>query len=485
MLDSKQFAGGKLKQVGTAVSPMVAPKQISALLPLLAFVDSTQSTGSIVIFDRIDFTATTSDADGRTTTGVDLYESGVFVTSLRNVGVIGSLSQTWTGFVNVPSSGGKSYTVRRLYSGGFTESAAQAFTVLGPLAPNAITTATLLAWYRASESFRLFAGAMLGTGTTPRTVSIATSGSVNGRTYPIRVDIKTTGLPGTGTFQTTRNGGVSYIEGAPVTIPTGGGTYAIPGTDLTLTFQQAVSYNNDNQYFTLFDAWLDKVGAYPASGNNFINDASSGGSSTRPVMVAAEVSGTGAPMLRFTSGLSRFMWNAGTLASNYSGADKKFYVCMLVTITTVPSTINTRKELWCCTNLTDTDLPRDALGINMGPTAGQPPFFKGKRVDDAGVSAPDADSGAGVFADTYLTEDQFDAVNRRIVANGVDMVGGDSGYVVDQSGRTITPTRVVLGCLQTQAGKSNFGDFDLAELFFLDQPLSELEQWRVRANFHS
>lgn len=451
------------------------PRYLSTTSPILSIVDSTQSTGSVVVFDRVDFTATTDDTDGHTTTGVDLYESGVFVQSLENAGTIGSPTQTWIGLLH-ETVGAKSYTVRRLFLGGYTESFAQNYTVLDALAPNQITTATLIVWYRCPESIRLHS-TLFGTGTSVRTVTISSSTSLDGRGEGVKVTITTTGLPGTGKFKVSIDNGISFVE-TNVTIPTGAGTHLISGTDLTLTFQQSVSYNNDNNYYGLCSAFLDKVAT-----DNFINDASSGGAASRPTILSAAFTaannGTGAPAVRFDSatGVQSFFWDTGNVATRVSGASKTFYIGAVLSFPDI-QTSPARRDLWAFTNLTDTDQPGINIGVRLG-TAGDPAQFRTNRISDTGVIAQN-DSGAEPFAAPYFIEDAYDGALRRVSVNAVDFIGGEAGPPAPESS-TVTVTRATLGLRQGQSGKTNNGKYDLSEWFCFNQRPSELEVWQLRA----
>ena len=319
-----------------------------------------------------------------------------------------------------------------------------------------------------------------------RTITVSAVSGLNGRGEGLQVVIQATGLPGVGTFKSSIDNGATFLEGSPVTIPTGAGTYAVPTTDFTLTFQQAVSYTAAEAYRATCSKWLDKVGAYPASTNNFINDASSGGVQSRPRIIAASQANAGQATLRCDAnlGAQSFLWCTGGIGTAFSGLDKTFHWVLLTMVqqADIPAT-TARHDFYAVSNLTDTDQPRITLGVNLA--AGETiALFRGNRVSDTGVNLA-ASSGAEVFAGVYLLEDSFDGQFRRVAGNATDLIGGDSGIVSDQSGLTITTTRFVLGTNQGQAGKTNGSSIDLTEFHVFDKRPSEVETWQLRAYFLS
>lgn len=445
----------------------------TALAPTLAMSDVTAPGRDYVVNDTIRATVTTPDTtDGVTTTGVDIYESGVLVGH-----AVESPAHTWKLSIPNVTAGAKSYVARRIYTGGTIDSVAVTFTVLGSLTPDQITSATLLAWYRITESVRLHT-TLQGT----NTITIASASSLDGQTKWPRVDIKGTGNPGTGTFQTTFDDGASYNEGSPQTIPTGAGTYAVPNSDYTITFQQAVSYTNGTLYLPMCSALLDKVGAYPNSTNNLINDATNGGVTTRPQLVSSSnaTNFLGSPVWRFNHsvGGQALAWNtAGGIATAFSGASKPMTVCMVCSLPSVPSSTVTQ-TFYCISNITSGNQPKTQLAVTE-VTGEAPTVFAQRVLDDAtNLSATSgANPNAGFF---YIQDELSNAGARRTRINMADFIGGDSGIDGAEAG-TITTTRFTVGCTQTQSGRANPGIFDLGELMIFNGPLSELESWRLAA----
>jgi hypothetical protein len=467
---------------------MVQPKQVRALAPTLAMLDLTQTTGSIVAFDTLRATATTTDdEDKHVTTGVDLYDDSgaTFVASMLE-GPAG----TWTVTVAAVTEGAHNYIARRSFASGTTDSPVQSLTALGPLAPNEVTSATLLAWYRCPESIEMHTQ-LRGT----NTVTIASASTLIGRTENVILIIQAGGLPGTGTFLSYIDGGGTPLEGAPVTIPTAPGTYTLPGTDLTVTFQQGVSYGAGTGYRGIVSKFLDKVGAYPNSTNNFINDGTSPSNDSRPRIAATNNSAStlgginmlGATAVRFDPllGQNGFMWcTAGSIATAFSGADVPFGFFMVVSVgqAHIPTVAGQKRCFYDVSNLTDADVPRISMNCQLAATA-QTGLFNPQKVGDTGTNKNNV-SGGGLFAEVYLLEDTFDGSLRKVVANAADQLGGDAGPPVDQSGLTITTTRFVIGQRQDQAGKNDAGTFDLGEFVIFDGPITdELELWQHRAYY--
>jgi hypothetical protein len=471
-IQPKQIRASRLKQVGVAAG-MIQPKQIEAILPLLSMLDQTQSTGSVVAYDCLLLTATTDDSDGRVTTGVDLYDGVTLVSAMTE-----APAGTWNYTVDNVTAGAHSYVARKVWSGGTVDSLPVAPTALAALDPSQITTATLVAWYT-PNSFQMNP-TLFGT----RTVTVSATSGLNGRTEGLQLVVQATGVPGTGTFKSSIDNGVTFQEGSPQTIPTGAGTYAVPGTDFTLTFQQAVSYTAADVYRSTASKWLDTVGAYPNSTNNLINDASSGGAQSRPRFIAPPTATIGSTVLRFDAnlGAQAFMWcSAGSIATLASGTDKKFFVGLVTDVqqAQIPAIV-ARRDFYVFSNLTDVDQPRISLGVNLA--SGDPEaLFRANRVSDAGVNSGFS-SGAAAAAGLYFLEDSFDSQFRSLTANAADLIGGDSGITADESGATITTTRFVFGTNQGQSGKSNGSTIDASELFIFDKkPTSEVECWQLRA----
>jgi hypothetical protein len=447
---------------------MIQPKQVAALAPTLAALeDLTQSSGSYVVRDNLLATATTpDDVDGHTTTGVNLYESGNLVGAM-----VQGPSGTWKRTVSSVTTGAKSYVARRVFAEGTTDSPAVTFTVLGVLAPDQITTATLLTWVRCPESIQI--------GTTPEptgsTPPAITFSSVSGlvRTEQIKITVPTGGARGTAKLNVFLNDMTTPLMSNVTTAA----TITITGTDIVINCP-ASTYNVNNVYRSVINPLLDKVGAYPSSTNNFANVTAG----TRPYNIAAQNSNLGTACARF-DGTNDLTVNTGSLGTSWAGGtDQAFYAIGLVDFLSLPTGGNAG-TIYCASNITDTDLPRVTVGA-AGPTFDSP--WRAVRSSDTG-SATTADSAVQTSTGQALFEDMFDGTNRTMRVNGADVIGGDSGVSGAMGGKTITTTRVALGCRVDQSGSSGvagtFGNFDLYELAFFNQAPSAVEQAQMKAYF--
>jgi hypothetical protein len=359
------------------------------------------------------------------------------------------------------TSGAKSYVARRFVPAS-VDSTATGITVLGAMAPDQITTATLIAWFRVPESIQL-ATVPDATGSTPPAVSLTTTGTFV-RYEGLYIDIQVGGSRGVATFRTSLDNGASFVESSVLTAA----THLIPGTDLTINFPVG-TYNADNLYRGVANHFLDKVGTYPTSTNNFDNVA---GGVVRPLIISA--GGLGAPCLRF-DGVDDYLTCTGGLgSSSYSGADKTFFIVTLLDLISIAAG---SQLFYCISNITDTDLPLVSAGCNGTSLA-----WSTQRRSDAGVATA-TNSNVQPGTAQNLLEDYFDGTNRRLSINTADVVGGDSGITANQGGKTITTTQIALGCQHTQSGRVGFANFDLYEQVYFNTQPSVVELQRLRAYF--
>ena len=309
-------------------------------------------------------------------------------------------------------------------------------------------------------------GTLEGTGTTPPAVTITTSSSLVSRTEGVLVDMQAGGARGTATFTVSINNGTTLVEESPgdTTFLTAA-TVAIPGTDLTLNFAVG-TYNANNVYRAVCNPWLDKVGAYPSSTNNYANSTQP----TRPYIIT--LGSLGAPCIRF-DGVDDQLTCTGTLGTSaFAGADHASFV---MTLADIVGNTAAAHSMHSVSNTTDTDLPLYEMGFS-----GTTNLWTTQRRSDTGV-ATGTNSVVLMGTGQALIEDAFDGTNRRLTINGADVIGGDSGVAADQSGKTITTTQSVLGCRHTQSGRSQFSNFDLYERFYFDVRPSDADIAGLRA----
>lgn len=322
------------------------------------------------------------------------------------------------------------------------------------LDPSDVESATLLAHARTPECIQMGVN-LFGEGTNVRSVTVASATTLVGQAIGLVIDIVGAGLPGTGTARDSLDNGANF--GAPYTIPSGAGTHAIAGTDLTATFQQAVSYAADNTYSAICSSFCDLVGAFPASGNNFANNGGAG-LGTRPKI--RTTGRLGVPCLRFDNG-TQFLQCVGSAATAFSGTDSAPYIAMLCEIRTLVGA-GLVGTIWCASNLTDTDLPIHEL--NLQGTAQK---FRCTRRSDAGV-AVNLDPNIIYFTGIYFLEDVLAGGVRKLRANTADLIAGFSGVSGAQSGLAVTSTTLTMGCRATQAGRTNFPTIDVYETWIFD-----------------
>lgn len=450
----KQKLSRLLKIGALAASGAVTPPVVN--LPGLSFSDVNTTPGSVLVNDTVIFSATTSDSDTFVTTGVDLYESG------NLVGHFTGGSGLWSYRLDNITAGNKSYTARRIFAGGSSDSAAQAFTVLDVLAPNQVTSATLLAWYRATESIQM-GPTPEPTGTSPPAITFTTTSSFVSRTEQITITVPVGGTRGTAQLNVALNGN------AVLTNVVTAATIAIPGTDLTINCP-AGTYNTNNVYKSTCQHWLDKVGSFPTSTANYDNVPS--GTVIRPYII--NPGALGAVCIKF-DGIDDVLTNTGgPVVTQMSGADKTFYCLAMVNWTTLPAG-GSNGTLWSLTNLTDTDLPRvEFTAFGTGPV------WSATRRDDAGVSH-NVQSHIPPTTGSHLLEVGDNGSAAIFRDNSADVIGGQSDVPsTSLHPSTITATQVVLGERNDQGGQSGRGAFELYELIFFDHEPSALDLARLR-----
>lgn len=328
-----------------------------------------------------------------------------------------------------------------------------------PLAPNQWTSWTLRAWYRTPESIQA-GGTMTGTGTSVPNVTLSTADNFI-HPFGLYVDITTAGVVGVSRFDCGIDNPVRAPGARLLINQLTAATVAVPTTPYTLNFA-AGTYSLDADYQIICPAWLDKVGAYPASVNNFIT-GSGAATSSRPII--CNPGNFGVPCIRF-DGVNDYLECTGALAATFGGADAPNCIVALVDVLGVPAA--SPGYVYGVTNITDADIPFQRMGMT---TTGA---WNASRRSDTGVDKI-GQSNFDAFSGPALLIDSFDGTNRHLSwhsadvigkAAGLDPIGGDSLVSSNQSGSTITPTRVTLGGISSQAGRTNFLSMDLYEIAF-------------------
>ncbi len=429
-----------------------------ATAPSLSMSDLTQASGSYVIYDTIRATVTTPDAtDLVVTTGVNIYETGVLVGA-----AVQGPAYTWILDIPNVTDGAKSYVATRVFAGGTKDSSPSAFTVLGTMAPDQVTSATLIAWFRVPESIQL-GGTPEAVGTAPPAITLTTTGTLV-RYEQIKITVVTIGVRGTATLNVFVDDMVTPRMAAVLTAA----TIAITGTDLTINCPLG-TYSANNIWRSICNSFLDKVGAIPASANNFANGTAG---TTRPYNLAAANSLLGAPCI-IHDGIDDQLTCTGTVGTSmFAGADHVSYWGGVFAIPSNPAGTHT---ILCVSNITDTDFPLYSCGFTGTGLA-----FQTQRRSDTG-SATATNSNVNPGTGQCVISDAFDGTNRKFSVNSADVVGGDSGVTANQGGKTITTTQAVFGCQHIQSGRSGFAPVEIYEVWFFSAEPSLVERTRLLA----
>lgn len=410
----------------------------------LVAADQSQSTGSYVVGDTVSFTATTIDNDGHTTTGVDLYESGVLIGAM-----VKGQTGTWTYTIAAITSGAKSYLARRAFVGNHKDSSPVAFTVRGSLAPNQITTATLIEWFREPESFVIDATPRKG-GTSPPAVTW--SGNLTGGDVGFLVTVHTAGGVGVATVDI-KDGEGNLLES---NVSTAAGTHAILATGVNIVFPASGTYSANNTFQTV----CNPIKAIVVPTTNDLIPSSS--PDRRPIIVN--------PIeLLFDAAASAAKSTAAAFNNLFGGANHAFYVIMRVSCTTLPTGAN-QQTLFIASHSTDANLPF----VEVGLLASQWLITRRATATDAIQQLSSALPGTG----SNVIEAGFDGTNARVSVNGADVIGGVSDVAPAPINTTgaLTLDQFCLGARLLQSAFSNFFNGRISDVAFFDHIPSALER---------
>lgn len=427
------------------------PGIIAALLPTLAASDVSQTTGSYVVGDNVLFTATTSDADGRITTGVGLYLSGVLVSAMTQ-----APAGTWTYTVAAITAGAKSYTAVRAFSGGTTESTAVTFTVLAELAPDGITSATLLAWFRTPESIQL-GGTPLAGGTSPPTVTL--TGTLTNQDIDFYMTMPVGGARGTATYSVS----VTGVGGAVFQTGTTAATVALGATGITINFPVG-TYNSNNTYHAVSSQWNDKT----VNAHNYVNTTAG----TRPFVLRNDLGNQTALLFDGVNDLQNCITALATDCAG--GTNNSFTVVTMFSLLTVPGGVNIAC-VYCLGN-TGT-LARVTADITS--TA-----WRLRRFDN---SANDSviSSIVPALVGPVLHIWRFDGTSSTLEINGTDVIGGDVAF--DVPGANSTAAAITLNNVSLSAQKTtstgNWLEGKFFEQAFYNGAISDVELAQLRKYF--
>lgn len=424
------------------------PPAIASILNL------SQASGAYIVGDSVLFTITTSDpADLITTTGVDLYESGVKVGS-----AVQGPSLTWKITVSNLAVGAKSYAARRIYAGGTIDSAPSALTVLDVLAPNQITSATLVAWYQISTSGGV-AGTLLktaGTGTNAVTVT----GNLQ-QPFGIKLTFPVGGVRGTATYSLSLDNGTTVFQTG-----TTAATVAIGATGMTLNFPTTSSYATTDIYVSVVNPILDKTA------NHY--DTANTNSGERPLMIASGANGH--PTARY-DGIDDYQLSvSGLAAAAVGGTNAPFSVVGMCTLNAVPTGGNVA-NLYCFGHSSDVTLPRVELQALSDR-------WRIRRMD--GTHNVALDSTIFPIVERYCHCWIFDGANSTLTLSGADVIGGDSGVSGAQAAaNAISVNQFSLASQFTQVSPNgiNFTSCDDPEISIFSGALSAVESARLQRYF--
>ena len=418
-------------------------------IPALAMSDLTQATGSYIVGDTALATVSVGDEfDGRTTTGVDLYESGALVGALTNTAPF-----TWTLEVPGLTAGAKSYVPRRRFAGGTTDGAAVALTVLGSLAPNQITTATLIEWFREPESFVIDATPRKG-GTSPPAVTW--SGNLTGGDVGFLVTVHTAGGVGVATVDI-KDGEGNLLEG---NVSTAAGTHAIGATGVNIVFPAAGTYNANNTFQTA----CNPVKAIVTTPGDDLNPQTSA-PDRRPIIVNPTE-------LLFDGTSSAGKSTAATFNNRFGGLNTTFYTIGKIHITTLP-TGAAQQTLFIAGHSVDANLPF----VEAGYTKDQWLITRRATAADAKQQLSNVIPGTG----DHVVEFGFDGANAYVAVDGADIIGGTSEVSPSPLTTTgsLTLNQFAWGARLLQAAYSNFFNGRLSDWALFDHIPSAVERERL------
>lgn len=425
----------------------------------------TQQTGTFIVGDAVGLTATTDDSDGHVTTGVEIYADDVLIGQMSE-----SPEDVWKFDDEDIPAGSRTYRARRLFLGGGVDSSVQILNVLDVLAPDQVTSATWLAGYRVPESIQM-ASTTEATGTGPPVITLSSpSGLV--RCEQLKITVDTIGPRGTAKINVFVDDMVVPRMAAVLTAP----IILITGTDLTLNYSNA-SASANNVWKNVCNPWLDKVGAYPNSTNNFNN----GTSLQRGYIIAAQNSPFGAPSILLDGVNDRYVCTGGLANSLVGGVNNSFHVFSLVYVVAVPGS-SSNGTLWAASNLTNANIPLvEHVLRNTGTTR----IWQVQRRSDAATVAA-INSNLPSTVQGHLCEFSFDGTLGVARTDTADMIGGVSDVPANMAlASAITPTQVSMGARQTQSGTTGFLSAYIFEQNYFSNPLSAVETIQHQRYYNS
>ncbi len=327
-----------------------------------------------------------------------------------------------------------------------------------PLAPNQCQSAVLRAYYRVPESIQM--------GATPEAIggglniTFTTDSTFVGRGLDIRIACVLAGTRGVAKLNATLNGATVLLG-----VLTSAAPINVPGTDVYINCPTG-SYTTSMSWRSICNNFLDKVGAYPLSTNNFANGTVG---TTRPYITNPGI--LGGACVDFDGSNDRLV-NTGPLGSDgFGGLDKPFYAGMLFRLMSLPASDGV---FWCAGNLTNANLPRVEAAVN-GPSR----QWSCNRQSDGGTIRRLNSIIPSNFGG-YLMEYAFDGTTSVVSMNTSDVIGGMNPDVVGtQSPSDITITQMAMGCRQAQNGSTMFVKAQVSEFFVFDQLVANTERQRL------
>lgn len=445
------FKAGLLSAAGEVLPPVVN-------IPTLSFVDLTQSSGSAVVGDNLQFTATTNDGDNFTTTGVDLYESGNLVAHM-----VQGPTATWTATDSNVSTGAKSYTARRLYSGGSVNSSPTAITVLGALDPSQVTTATLLGWWRSSDSITIGATPLAAGGGTPPALTFGGTRTAQTVSPFITTDSIGTGALGNTTVKISLDGGSTFVETGVAT--TANSTHTIAGAGgLTVIFPASGTFTAGQTWKGIANPFVSKV----VPGTDDFANATAG---QRPT-IAIVAADNGLLELVYDGVDDRQLVTGTKPNTIFGGTNTPFYIVVQCRINAIP----TSGVIFAASSSSDANIPLVQIFVNTTS------YGISRRV--SGADNKQASSVIVPQTGYHLFEYGFDGTNGVLRKNSADIVGGNSVVAAPMNtAGAITINQLCIGGRVDQTGANNFLSVQIMEIAIFNHAPTGAELYQQRAYY--
>lgn len=418
----------------------------AALVPTMVVSDASQSSGTYIVGDDIAFVVTVPDTtDSITTTGVNIYESGV-LQGAANL----SFPNTWIYTALAVTAGAKSYVARRVYTGGTVDSAASTLTVQDLKAPNQFTSISPAAWWRNPDSIQ-YGGTPLktaGTGTN----AVTLTGTLSNQPYGWELRIPVGGARGTATYAISHDNNATNAQTG-----TTAATVVDGSTGITVNFPTTSNYFTNDVYKAVINPWNDKIGA---------NNAANATSGQRPFPIVNVVNGVTA---------SRYDTNdvhniTTSLANDIAGGTNVAHtVAFFVRVANLPAGAATATiyRLGATGSL--------QCGSELRILGGTTAVWEILRRDSAGNTRT-IDSNIPATLGVHLCLLRFNGTNVNVRIDGVDVIGGSS----DVSGlfttaASITLNNMSIGAQVSSAGTASFFNGDIFEGWASTGYLSDVE----------